>query len=482
VRRGPLLAVAGLTLLGGALRFGTLTLQSFWFDEAVTVGLVGRSLHGMLAAIPGSESTPPLYYVLAWVWTRVFGDSEAGLRSLSALAGTALIPLVCVVVRRLAGDRAGVAAAALAATSPLLIWYSQEARAYALLALLTAASALCALLAAEARPDAGRWAVAWAVVSALALATHYFAGFPVAAEAAYLVWRGRGRPRVRWAPAAVAVVGLALLPLLVEQAGAGRAGFIDDAPLSHRVVQLVKQLLVGYHAPAQAALTVVALIAAAVAVAGLARADAGARRGAVLLAGLAAACAVVPIVLALVGPDYVITRNLIAAWLPALGLVAAGAGAARWRGPGTAAVAALCVAGLLAFVGVEGTPADQRANWRGAARALPHPHGARVVVSDAQAAQVLRLYLPGARPPGPEPIDAAEIDLVATRTQAQRAAGVNLAAVPVPGFGVAARRTTASYAVVVWRRVAGVAAPRYPGAVLSHLASDGSIRGLLLQP
>jgi hypothetical protein len=187
-------------------------------------------------------------------------------------------------------------------------------------------------------------------------------------------------------------------------------------------------------------------------------------------------------VLALVGPDYVITRNLIAAWLPALGLVAAGAGAARWRGPGTAAVAVLCAAGLVAFVGVQRTPADQRADWRGAARALPARHGPRVVVSDAKAARVLRLYLPGARRPGPGPVDAAEIDLVATHTQAQRGADLNLAAAPPAGFAVAARRSTAAYAIVVWRPVAGRAAPRYPGTLLAGLASDRSIRGLLLQP
>jgi len=42
----------------------------------------------MLHAIPHSEATPYLYYVLAWPWTHVFGSGEVGIRSLSALAGT----------------------------------------------------------------------------------------------------------------------------------------------------------------------------------------------------------------------------------------------------------------------------------------------------------------------------------------------------------------------------------------------------------
>ena len=84
----------------GAVRFATLDVQSMWLDEAVTHSLVTRSFGGMLRAIPHSESTPPLYYVLAWAWARVFGSGAVALRSLSALFGTATIVV-------LAGGRRG---------------------------------------------------------------------------------------------------------------------------------------------------------------------------------------------------------------------------------------------------------------------------------------------------------------------------------------------------------------------------------------
>ena len=48
----------------------------------------------MLGLIPQTESTPPLYYCVAWVWARVFGFGEAGLRSLSALCRGATVPVV----------------------------------------------------------------------------------------------------------------------------------------------------------------------------------------------------------------------------------------------------------------------------------------------------------------------------------------------------------------------------------------------------
>lgn len=93
MRARHLYALVALTVLAGVLRFATLDVQSFWLDESVTVGLVREDLGGMLSAIPDSESTPPLYYVLAWGWAKLFGTGEVGLRSLSALFGTATVPV-----------------------------------------------------------------------------------------------------------------------------------------------------------------------------------------------------------------------------------------------------------------------------------------------------------------------------------------------------------------------------------------------------
>src|SRR5207247_8403994 len=136
--RDALVAVAALTLLAAALRFSTLGLQSYWYNEAATALLTKLSLGDMLDRIPRMEGNPPLYYVLAWAWAKAFGTGEVGLRSLSAVCGTAMVPAAYVAGARLANARAGVALAALAACRPLLVWFSQEARPYIVLALLTA--------------------------------------------------------------------------------------------------------------------------------------------------------------------------------------------------------------------------------------------------------------------------------------------------------------------------------------------------------
>jgi len=109
-------AVVGLTALAAALRFSTLGLQSYRHDEAVTAGRVlYASLPRTMHEVWAGESTPPLYYLLAWLWSHLFGVREAGLRSLSALFGTATIPLAYLVGRELIGRRAGLPVAAIVA-------------------------------------------------------------------------------------------------------------------------------------------------------------------------------------------------------------------------------------------------------------------------------------------------------------------------------------------------------------------------------
>ncbi|MEA2404181.1 MAG: mannosyltransferase, partial [Thermoleophilaceae bacterium] len=249
--------VAGVTLLAALLRFPTLDVQSFWLDEAVTVEVLRGSLGHVLSGVVNSESTPPLYYVLAWLWSQLFGLGEVGLRSLSALLGTAAIPVAWAAGRRLAGSRTGLIAALLAAVNPLLIWYSQEARSYALLVLLAALSFLLFLRALD-DPSRDRL-VAWGVVGALALATHYFAFFILLAEVALFV-RAHGVRAVLPAAAPMAIAGVALAPLLVHQASFQRAGFISGEPLGKRVAQVPKQLLIGYSSPAQVATGVAAAL------------------------------------------------------------------------------------------------------------------------------------------------------------------------------------------------------------------------------
>ncbi len=407
--------VAGIAVLGAALRFATLGLQSYHHDEVITASrlLRGSFWHAM-DAVGFSESAPPLYYALAWLWTQVTGTAEVGLRSLSALAGTATIPVAYLLGRELRGARVGIAAAALVAVNPMLIWYSQEARAYALLVLLCAVSLLYCLRALTPAPaDVPSWGghkrppgdgtsrdvVLWGGFSALALATHYFAVFPLAVEAAWL-WRRRGREAL---PGLAILGGAALLlvPLVVHQMSYAHAEWIGNFGLGHRLWETGLTFLLGETGdviarPEQPLLALAPALLALAALALLfARGERAERRAAALPLAIVALTAGVPLLLALLDPgkDFVLARNLLPALVPLLLAVAIGAGVrgARRAGP---AIAALLVAYSLGFaLWASLSPSLQRVDWDAAAAALGEPRRPRAIVTWTIGQAPLRYYL-----------------------------------------------------------------------------------------
>lgn len=404
-------------MLALVVRFATIGEQSVWLDEAYTVHLVRLGLGSMLHEIPRSESTPPLYYVLAWFWTRLFGSGEIALRSISALAGTGTVAVGAAIARRLGGARAALIAGTLLALSPLMVWFSQEARAYSLAALLAGVSVLC--LIAYADSDRSAWLGGWTVAAVLGLATHYFVGFIVLAGVVWLLWRRRQRARVRAAIALVGLTVVALAPLALSQRGTGHADFIGQSGLGARLLQVPKQFLVGYASPGQAVSFALAAVLVLVGAAWplLAGRRTLLKRSARLALSAGAAGIGVPIVLALVGVDYVDTRNMLPALAPLTAVAATGFAAPRvrpqraWLGGTLAGALALLLAIVLVLVDTH--VAYQRPDWRGASQALGRDTGTRVIIaSPASALLPLQVYQPQISVlPGPEPV--REIDLLA---------------------------------------------------------------------
>ncbi len=390
--------LAGLTVLAAALRFATLGVQSYHHDEIVTASRVLRDGFGhAMDAVGFSESAPPLYYALAWVWTQVTGTGEFGLRSLSALAGVATVPVAYLIGLELRGRRAGLWAAALVAVNPMLLWYSQEARAYALLALLCAISLLYCVRAL--RRGARRDLTLWGVASALALATHYFAVFPIAAEAVWLL-RRRGRASLAglWI---VALAALALAPLASHQMSSGHAEWIGNFSLGHRLWETATTFFAGETGdiiarPEHPALAFVPLALALAALALLAvRADREQRRAVAIPLSVSLAAVGVPLALALVAPgkDYVLARNLLPALVPLLLAVAIGLTLPAARRLGIVLGAALLAYSLGFCVWAGVSPDLQRPDWSAVAARLGEPRAPRAIVTWALGEASLRYYL-----------------------------------------------------------------------------------------
>ena len=376
IRLDPFGAMLVATIIGAAIRLSTVDLQSFWDDEGFTVTLMRLSFVDMLQGVRETEGSPPLYYVLAWGWAQIFGTGEWGLRSLSAVVGTATVPVAYFAGCTIGSRRGAAVAAFLVAASPLLVWYSQEARTYALFGLL---SALSFLTFARALRGEQRSLIWWAATAALALASHYFAAFIVAAEAAWLLVSLGVRRATVAAVGAVAIVAVALAPLALHQSD--RAGGLLSTPLETRVAQVPVQFLVGYGVSAmlvgRLALAAGAVLIGIGAWLLVARAAEEIRRGAGLAAALAAVAVAMPVFVAYVATDYLKTLYLIGALPLAAIAVAQGFGTTR----GGLLAAALLVAIGLSITGlVAATPRLQRPDLRGIASALGSPAADRAIV------------------------------------------------------------------------------------------------------
>jgi Dolichyl-phosphate-mannose-protein mannosyltransferase len=434
----PLLIVTGLTIVGAVFRLVDLTSQSYWFDEAQAAHALHLSFGGMLSAWSAGEPNPPLYFLIAWPWARIFGTGEGGLRALSAVLGIGLIPLVYLSGRELISRRAGLFAAALAAVNPFLIWYSQEAREYMLLCVLATASVL--LFARAWREPTSRRLAWWALVAALALLTQYFAGFLIGAEAALLLWRARSRSTLL-ALAALVVVEAALMPHLTGHVS-HPAGWIGSYPLSTRIQQVPVDFAIStlYLGPAVSyGLIGAAALAAVLIVLLVVGEDSTERLRRVGMAfALAAAVIVVPIVLAAVGIDYYEARALIPGWTPLALVIGAACAAAGTRAAGAGLAVILAAAFIYAGIVIRDSPQYEKPNWRAVAATLPAPHETRAVAAfdGLFAAAPLALYLPGVRWTGtgqtPQtsqtPVRVSELDVVASvyDTVARLPAGLRL--------------------------------------------------------
>jgi 4-amino-4-deoxy-L-arabinose transferase-like glycosyltransferase len=178
----PLLTAIGICLVATALRIPPLG-ESLWLDELHTAWCALGPLDEVArrAAI-GNQG--PLFYWLEWLQVVILGESEVALRLPSLVAGTLLPLLLFRLARRWKADTAGVVAAGLIAVDPLSIFYSTEARPYAIVQLL--AVVFMAVTAQVAEKPSVKLRIAWILLAAALFHLHYTSALVVAAAAVFL--------------------------------------------------------------------------------------------------------------------------------------------------------------------------------------------------------------------------------------------------------------------------------------------------------
>lgn len=408
-RPAPLLAI----LVGaGAIRFAGLGSQSLWYDEYVTTKDITGGITGLWGRLSDTEGAPPGYFALATLWTHLFGSGDAAIRSLSAAAGTATVLFAALIAHELGcSRRIMLIAAALTAVNPFLVWYSQEARPYALSTLLAAVS-LYTFARAFRRGGVANLVI-FGIASGVLLATQYFGIFLIVPEAVALVavrfrrWKELliGMFFIAWAIAG-------MYPLARRQQKTGHQGWIRAWPLHFRLTEAARHSIVGigvtspvlWWTGAAALLVAVALLAL--------RTDAHERRMAALVLFIGATAVFAPIV---TQRDYFIDRNIVAALIPLIVVVAIGLGARNASWPGLAATAGILVVCLSSIVVARATPHAGRADWGSLAGAITRVPGDRVVVFNTGGllTDPLLRYLPNARTiSGNDTVEVRELDFV----------------------------------------------------------------------
>lgn len=119
-------------IVGLVLRLPLMS-QSFWYDEAFTHLITTLSGSQLWPAIRADVHPPP-YYAFMWVWSRIAGNSEIALRLPSLVFGLLMIMLAYRLALAIKLTQStSLIAAALVAVTPVTIYYSTEARSYAML-------------------------------------------------------------------------------------------------------------------------------------------------------------------------------------------------------------------------------------------------------------------------------------------------------------------------------------------------------------
>jgi hypothetical protein len=236
----PPRALVNVVLASLTVRFVNLRAHSLWLDEGATWSWATRETWG--GTVFAEANHPPAWWIVTRLWIGAFGDSEPALRGPAALLGVVTVVLAWLVARRILdparspsrggfprgddggrGGRIAIWFAAFVAGSTFFVEYAQEARMYS--ALLAETLGLSLLYLRWLDRDDRASLVGYALLAALALHTHYFAVWPIAAHVLHALWlrrraRGGAAPlRVLPFVLCVAAAGVLFLPWFLHFVG-----------------------------------------------------------------------------------------------------------------------------------------------------------------------------------------------------------------------------------------------------------------------
>lgn len=193
--------------------------QSLWLDESIeALALMGKM--GPILEYALKDFQPPLYHFIALIWTHFAGYSELALRTPSLISGLVLVYFVIKLGNVVGGKKVGNVAGILAATNPLLIYYSQEGRTYMMTAAFVTGSFYYLYELLQMKNASKRNTMYYLLSTTCALWSSYIAWVVIGLEFLYLLYLKRwdlakwtllaGFTLIVWLPSFLSSLGFGL--------------------------------------------------------------------------------------------------------------------------------------------------------------------------------------------------------------------------------------------------------------------------------
>lgn len=174
-----------ILLLGLFLRIHNLSKESIWFDEGYSISVANLNPFQVVVETYKSDQNLPLYYIILHFWISLFGDSEFSVRFPSAIFGLFAMFMLYEVGGLIFDKEVGTLSSLVLGLSLFHIRYSQEARCYSLMVLLTLISIYFFIRLFKERSLI--FSICYVLSSTLLIYTHVYGLFIIIAQNIYIV-------------------------------------------------------------------------------------------------------------------------------------------------------------------------------------------------------------------------------------------------------------------------------------------------------
>lgn len=172
-------------ILSLLLRIFWLDAESLWLDEGASVKFANLRIDEIIKSTK-ADAHPPLYYIILHLWIKIFGDSEASVRFPSVIFGVITVIILYKLCVKFWDNEVALLSSFLTGISVFQVFYSQEARMYALLCLLSVLSFFYFLLILK--DESISHYIAYSIVTILLLYTHLYSFFIILAQLIFVVF------------------------------------------------------------------------------------------------------------------------------------------------------------------------------------------------------------------------------------------------------------------------------------------------------